>query len=86
MTGADLSWEGERRRKSKCGGPHQCRPPVGWQFVTSIRFHLIQYRTKVVGTGDLDHPNIVKVFGFDDAEGRSFLILQFFDGEAFDTL
>ena len=38
MTGADLSWEGERRRKSKCGGPHQCRPPVGWQFVTSIRF------------------------------------------------
>ena len=43
MTGADSSGESERRRKSKCGGPHQCRPPVGWQFVTSIRFPPISF-------------------------------------------
>src|SRR5688572_14143880 len=34
--------------------------------------------------GALDHPNIVKVYGFDYAEGRSFLIMQFVDGEALD--
>ncbi|MCX6609137.1 MAG: serine/threonine-protein kinase, partial [Acidobacteria bacterium] len=36
--------------------------------------------------GALDHPNIVKVYGFDYAEGRSFLIMQFVDGEALDSL
>jgi len=36
--------------------------------------------------GALDHPNIVKVYGFDYAEGRSFLIMQYVDGEALDTL
>ena len=36
--------------------------------------------------GALDHPNIVKVFGFDYAEGRSFLIMQFIDGEALDLM
>lgn len=34
--------------------------------------------------GALDHPNIVKVYGFEYAEGRSFLIMQFVDGEALD--
>ncbi len=36
--------------------------------------------------GALDHPNIVKVYGFDDAEGRRFLIMQYVDGEALDSL
>lgn len=35
--------------------------------------------------GALDHPNIVKVYGFDYAEGRSFLIMQFVDGEPLDV-
>jgi hypothetical protein len=34
--------------------------------------------------GALDHPNIVKVYGFDYAGGRSFLIMQYVDGEALD--
>jgi len=35
--------------------------------------------------GALDHPNIVKVYGFDYADGRSFLIMQFVDGEPLDV-
>ena len=35
--------------------------------------------------GSLDHPNIVKVFGFEVVEGRHFLVQQFVDGEALDV-
>src|SRR5579864_6536355 len=34
--------------------------------------------------GSLDHPNIVKVYGFEYVEGRSFLIMQYIDGETLD--
>ncbi len=36
--------------------------------------------------GALDHPNIVKVFGFEYAAGRSFLLMQYVDGEALDLV
>ena len=35
--------------------------------------------------GALDHPNILKVFGFEVVEGRHFLVQQFVDGEALDV-
>ena len=34
--------------------------------------------------GALSHPNIIKVYGFEYVEGRSFLILQYVDGESLD--
>lgn len=34
--------------------------------------------------GALDHPNIVKVYGFEYVEDHSFLIMQFIDGESLD--
>ncbi len=34
--------------------------------------------------GSLNHPNIVKVYGFEYVNGRSFLILQYIEGEALD--
>jgi hypothetical protein len=34
--------------------------------------------------GALNHPNIVKVYGFEYVAGRSFLILQYIDGEPLD--
>jgi len=34
--------------------------------------------------GALDHPNIVKVYGFEYVEGHSFLIMQYIDGETLD--
>ena len=34
--------------------------------------------------GGLNHPNIIKVYGFEYVDDRSFLILQFIDGEALD--
>lgn len=34
--------------------------------------------------GALDHPNIVKVYGFEYVEGHSFLIMQYIDGESLD--
>jgi serine/threonine protein kinase len=36
--------------------------------------------------GSLNHPNIVKVYGFEYVENRSFLILQFIGGESLDDL
>src|SRR5438045_7848250 len=34
--------------------------------------------------GALNHPNIVKVYGFEYVAGRSYLILQYIDGEPLD--
>ncbi len=34
--------------------------------------------------GALDHPNLVKVYGFDYVDGHSFLIMQYIDGETLD--
>ena len=34
----------------------------------------------------LDHPNICPVYGFDEADGYSFIIMQFVDGERLDQL
>lgn len=34
--------------------------------------------------GALDHPNIVKVYGFEYVEGHSFLVMQYIDGESLD--
>src|SRR5579872_3655423 len=36
--------------------------------------------------GALNHPNIIKVFGFEYVDNRSFLILQYIDGESLDTI
>jgi serine/threonine protein kinase len=36
--------------------------------------------------GSLNHPNIIKVYGFEYVENRSFLILQFIGGESLDDL
>ena len=36
--------------------------------------------------GALNHPNIVKVYGFEYVNGRSFLILQYIDGEPLDRI
>src|SRR5260370_24648272 len=36
--------------------------------------------------GSLNHPNIIKVFGFEYVENRSFLILQFIEGESLEDL
>jgi hypothetical protein len=36
--------------------------------------------------GSLNHPNIIKVYGFEYVENRSFLILQFIEGESLEDL
>src|SRR5260370_30407370 len=36
--------------------------------------------------GALNHPNIIKVYGFEYVEGHSFLILQYVDGESLASL
>jgi formylglycine-generating enzyme required for sulfatase activity len=36
--------------------------------------------------GALSHPNIIKIYGFEYVEGRSFLILQYVDGETLGDL
>jgi serine/threonine protein kinase/uncharacterized membrane protein len=36
--------------------------------------------------GGLNHPNIIKVYGFEYVDNRSFLILQYIDGESLDQV
>src|SRR5271166_579246 len=36
--------------------------------------------------GALDHPNIVKVYGFEYVEGHSFLIMQYIDGDSLEKI